>query len=340
MATNWTLADIWNEAAQKEDKPLKKRNYVYASEIGGAFYDRFLKMAGVPYTNPPTQRSRRKFLAGNIWEHTVKQLLIASGVYKHDEIKVDAVPYYDCLAVHGRLDFIAGGYIDADIAFKHLADLNLPDFLFDVGKKIIEALEGQDLEKKIIELKSVSTFAMDKVDKMNAPIRQHTLQGTHYEKNAHIPADILYICKDDCRMAQFSIKMEESEPLYREDLLQMTEFIRKNKKPPLEPLVKFDDMLGKFIRNLGVEYSPYLSHYSFNTPDDYHAAVKFIEPWNRVLNRMVMAELGKTTPSGKPITLTPANKEIIADIKKAGHDVEDIVELKIKLGVDDEEEAA
>lgn len=339
MATQWTLAEIWNEAAQKEDRPMKKRSYIYASEIGGAFYDRFLKMAAVPYTNPPTQRSRRKFLAGNIWEHTVKSILIASGVYKSDEIKVDAVPYEDCLPVHGRLDFIAGGYIDADVAFKHLASLTLPDFLFDVGKKIIEALEGQDLERKIIELKSVSTFSMDKIDKMNAPIRQHTLQGTHYEKNANIPADILYICKDDCRMAQFQIKMEESEPLYRADLLQMTEFIKKNKKPPLEPLVKFDDMIGKFIRNLGVEYSPYLSHYSFNTPDDYHAAVKFIEPWNRVLNRMVMAETGQTTPSGKPITLTPANKEIIEDIKKAGHKINDIIELKIKLGVVEDEEA-
>lgn len=338
MSTNWSLSEIWNEAATKEDRPMKPRNYVYASEIGSPFYDRFLKMKAVEFTNPPTNRSRRKFLAGNIWEYTVKQILIAAGVYKSDEIKVDAVPYDDCLPVHGRLDFIAGGFIDGDEAFRKLAALALPDYLFNVGKKMIEALEGQDLMKKIIELKSVSTFAMDKVDKMNAPIKQHTLQATHYEKNAKIPADVLYICKDDCRMAQYSVDMAVSEPLYRADLEQMTYYIQKNKQPPLEPLTKFDDMLGKFIRNLGVEYSPYLSHYGFNTPDDYHAVVKHIEPWNRVLNRLVMVESGQTTATGKPIAITPSNKEIIKDIEAAGHNINDLIQIKISLGGVSEEE--
>lgn len=338
MAENWSLSEIWNEAALKEDRPMKKRNYVYATEIGGAMYDRFLKMTAVPYTNPPTNRSMRKFLAGNIWEHTVKQILISSGVYKRDEIKVDAVPYDDCLPVHGRLDFIAGGLIDGDEAFKRLAALALPDYLFNVGKKIIESLEGKELMEKIIELKSCSTFAMDKVDKLNAPILQHTLQGTHYEKNAHMPADIVYICKDDCRMAQFSIDLAVSEPLYREDLLKITEIMQKGKKPPLEPLTKFDTMLGKFTRNLHVEYSPYLSHYGFDTPEDYHAVMKHVDPWNRVLNRLVLAESGATTATGKPINITPKNKELMAEIEKAGYCVQDIIELKIKLGGVEEEE--
>lgn len=344
MGQNWSLAEIWNEAALKEDRPMKKRNYVYASEIGGAMYDRFLKMTAVPYTNPPTNRSMRKFLAGNIWEHTVKQILISSGVYKRDEIKVDAMPYDDCLPVHGRLDFIAGGFIDGDEAFKRLAALALPDYLFNVGKKIIESLEGQELTEKIIELKSCSTFAMDKVDKMNAPILQHTLQGTHYEMNAHMPADIVYICKDDCRMAQFSIDLAVSEPLYKADLQQITEIMKKGKKPPLEPLTKLDMMLGKFTRNLGVEYSPYLSHYGFDTPEDYHAAVTHIEPWNRVLNRLVMIETKKTTPTGKAITLTSGNKTVLEEVekylKKSGQKLQDIIELKIKLGGGDDDEAA
>lgn len=334
----WNLASIWNEVAFKENKELKARDYVYASEIGMPFYDRFLKMKGVAYTNPPNNRSLRKFLAGNIWEYTVKQILVAAGVYRHEEIKVDATPYKGLLDVHGRLDFIAGGYVDADKAFANLEALNLPDYLFVVGKKIIEALEGQNLQEKILELKAVSTFAMDKVEKMRMPMPNHTLQAFHYEKNGKMNADVAYICKDDCRMAQFSINAAVSEPIYKEDLEKITHYYKKNKKPPLDPLAKFDTTLGKFSKNLGVEYSPYLSHYGFAQPDDYREAIGYIDKWNRALNRFVLAETGKTTPTGKPITITAKNNEMKAEIERSGYKFQDLIACKISLGAIEDEE--
>jgi len=329
---NWSLAKIWNEAAIKENKPLKKRDYVYASEVGMPFYDRFLKMKAVPFTNPPNNRSLRKFLAGNIWEHTVKQILVAAGVYKREEVKVDATPYEGLLSVHGRLDFIAGGTVDYNDAMEALGFINLPDYLFVVGEKIISALAGRELTKKILELKAVSTFAMDKVERVGAPMPNHSLQGFHYQHNGGIPADVAYICKDDCRMAQFSINAAEIEPMYREDLEKMTYYFTKNKKPPLDPLSKFDATLGKFSKNLGVEWSPYLSHYGFETPENLRDAVKFVDSWNRVLARLVQVELGQTTATGKPITITPKNKEVISDIENAGYRLESLIQCKIAVG--------
>lgn len=339
-ATKWSLAQIWNEAALKENKPLVKRNYVYASEMGMPFYDRYLKMKGVAYTNPPNNRSLRKFLAGNIWEHTVKQILIATGVYRREEVKVDATPYDGLLSVHGRLDFIAGGRIDGQAALERLAALNLPDYLVVVGEKIIKSLEGGELEKKIIELKAVSTFAMDKVENMGKPMPNNSLQGFHYQHNSKIPANVVYICKDDCRMQEFGINAVEIEPIYREDLEKMTYYYTNNKKPPLDPLAKFDTMLGKFSKNLGVEWSPYLSHYGFETPDEFRGAVKFVDSWNRVLLRLVQVELGFKTPAGKPISITPKNKDVIADIQKAGYNIDSLVNCRIAVGdgVEDNEE--
>lgn len=335
---NWSLAQLWNEVAYKENKELRKRDYVYASEIGMPFYDRYLKMKATPYTNPPNSRSLRKFLAGNIWEYTVRQILIACGVFRHEEVKIDAEPYSDCLSVHGRCDFIAGGFIDGELSRLNVSKLQLPDFLFVIAEKIIDSLEGKTLEEKILELKSISTFAMDKVERMGEPMPNHTLQGYHYQKNGKIKAEVAYICKDDCRMAQYQIVEEHSEPLYRKDLEQMTLYFSKKKPPPLAPLLVFDEIFGKFSKNLYVEYSPYLSHYGFDSPDDYRMKISYLDKWNRALNRFVLAETGCKTPTGKPIVVTPKNNEIKTAIIKAGYDFRSLVECKIRIGSDEIED--
>ncbi len=300
-------------------------------------YDRFCKMNEVPYTNPPNNRSLRKFLAGNIWEYTTKQILIACGVYRQEEIKIDAAPYSDCLEVHGRCDFISGGYVDEETAVRHVSELNLPDFLVTVAHKIIDAYSGKTLIEKILELKAVSTFAMDKVERSNGAMPNHTLQGYHYQKNGGIQAAIAYICKDDCRMAQFDVKADTAEPIYRKDLEQITYYYNKNVKPPLDPLAKFDETLGRFSKNLAVEYSPYLSHYGFNNPDEYRESVGYIDKWNRALNRFVLCETGVKTPTGKPMILSPKNKEVRAEIEHAGYDFDSLLECKIRLGAVEEE---
>jgi len=330
---NWNIANIWNEFAMKENRPLVKRDYIYASEIGGSFYDRYHKMIGLQPTNPPNDRSLRKFLCGNIFEQVVKQVLVGSGILKHDEKKIDATPYENLLSVHGRCDFIAGGYIDYQEQLYKLIDLNLPDYLHKIGLDILGRFSGQTLSEKIIELKSVSTFAFDKVDRQGQPMASHQMQGYHYQKNGNISASVLYVCKDDCRMRQYNINAERCEPIYKADIEQMTYYFEKGITPPLEPLVIFDELLLRFSKNIiAVEYSPYLSHYGFNTPEDYRNSVSYIESWNRVLDRYVLAETGAKTKTGKPVTITPKNKEVREHIEAKGYNFFDILERKISSG--------
>lgn len=339
-STNWNLAQLWNEVAYKDNRPMVARDYIYASEIGHPYIDRFYKMKAVPYTNPPNNRSLRKFLAGNIWEHVVKQILVSCGVYKHEEVKVDAIPYPKMLSVHGRLDFKAGGYIDTVLALENVSQLQLPDFLYKIATRIIESLSGALLEEKILELKAVSTFAMDMVERRKCAIPQHTLQAYHYQKNGLIKAEVCYVCKDDCRMAQFGIDAEASEILYKQDITEMTHYFKKNKVPPLSPLAKFDTLLGKFGKNLGVEYSPYLTMvYGFKTPDEYRDSVKFVEKWNRALTRFALSESGATTPTGKPIVITPKNIDVKNEIIKAGYKFDECLSCKVAAGIVEEEDA-
>lgn len=338
-AIEWNLASLWNEVAYREERPLVARDYIYASELGMPFIDRFLKMKATPYTNPPNSRSQRKFLAGHIWEYTVKQILVACGVYNYEEVKADANPYPNMLPVHGRLDFICGGHVDGELAFNNISKLSLPDFLFKIAERIIDALDGKTLEEKILELKAISTFAFDRVEKIKCALPQHGLQGYHYQKTKGITAEVAYICKDDCRMLQFGVDVLKTEEVYRDDIEQMTHYFTKNEKPAPAPLARFDPLTGKFAKNLQVEYSPYLTMvYGFATPDDYRASVAYIDKWNRTLSRFVQAETGCKTPTGKAITITPKNKEARAEIEAGGYNLDELIKIKIDLGVSEIEE--
>ena len=167
----------------------------------------------------------------------------------------------------------------------------------------------------------------------------HTLQAYHYQKNGQLVANICYICKDDMRMRQFALDVDRSEELYYKDIEQITHWYKKKKTPPIEPLAKFDSLMGNFSKNLGVEYSGYLTAlYGFATPEDYRNSVAFVKKWNHALSRYVKAELGHTTPTGKPINITPGNKDTRAEIERAGFEFTDLIQAKIDAGILEEEE--
>lgn len=337
---DWSLAAVWNAVAKKEDRPPQKRSYCFASEIGGSYIDRFLKMKGTPYTNPPNDRSLRKFLSGNIMEYLIKGVLIVSGFYHKEEVKIDAAPYSDTLSVHGRLDFkTISGYVDIPAAKERLANAGYPEYLIVIGNAIIESLEGIYLKEKILEIKSTSSFSFDRVDKANAPMAHHTLQGYHYQKNGGIDVNIIYCNKDDMRLRQFGLNAEESEKLYRDDLVEMTYYFEKDQLPPPEKHVKFDADVAKFSKNYKVEYSQYLHKiYGFATPEDFRNSVNYVESWNRALTRIAQCELGMKTPTGKPMTVTPGNKKYMAAIEDAGYNFNDLLEARIRVGGFDETE--
>jgi len=55
---NWTLAKVWNESIEKRsDRPVEPRQRIYASELGRADVDIFLKLKGEIPSNPPNARA-------------------------------------------------------------------------------------------------------------------------------------------------------------------------------------------------------------------------------------------------------------------------------------------
>lgn len=323
---DWSIMKIWNDSLERSDRKIEPRARLYASELGGSMIDRWYKLKGTAYTNPPNSRSMRKFMAGDIWEWIIKTVLIKAGIPFTTQDKV-LLEYEGLLPISGRIDFIAGGAIDYKEALERLDAEDIPDFIKNPAKAIIEAFKGQypdGLPKKIIELKSVGSFIFEDLLSKDNPRTHHMLQATVYHLSQKIPTDVVYVCRDDCRLLQYNIDKIAPvlEQEIKKDLEQITKYYHDDVEPPKEQLIIWD---GKFKTNWKIQYSPYLTMlYTYKgedgkekpieTPDEYFEAFSpLVSSWNRVVTRI---------REGKE--MTKSNLEKIEEIKKYGFELADL----------------
>lgn len=273
-----------DRAYEKEREP---RDYMWASELGNSFYDRFLLMTGNKPTTPPNFRSQNKFKTGEMTEYVLSQPFRRCGVLKAQQERVrHTLP--GCLMVSGKIDYTIGSRIDMEHGLKEFEAMGLPDFFSDMTEDFIEITNGwQELEEGWCELKTCSSMIFKKLEATHKPLANHCKQGFHYALGRKQPGIITYFCKDDSRMLHFIIHPEDKDLLasYEKDVKAMTEYYLRNEVPPMPPIVTFED--GKFDTNWHVEYSNFIDHFGFATPKEYR---DFWDPkvnrWNRVLERM------------------------------------------------------
>lgn len=290
------LIDIWNRVTERDfGRALVKRDYMWASEIGGAYADRFLKMAAVPYTNPPNARSQRKFKAGNVWEWLLYHLLDTAGLLIESQQEVWSNPIHGGLLIKGKIDFLVGGNANkkkVDAEMIEIEDLEmkrhfqaLPDFMYHVYN---ELLTGLQYEETVVECKSCSAYMMDKYEQTNKPNPHHVAQLFHYAHNLQKPGLLIYISKDDCRMRQFYINPNDEgiKAAYEMDNRNFTNYYLRNERPPLELPLTIDSE-GYYSKNWRIEYSNYLTMlYGYETPGAYRDDwEKKVQRWNRIIKR-------------------------------------------------------
>lgn len=324
MSKQWTLSKVWNESLEQSPKrPVEVRERMWASELGKADVDIYLKMKGTEMTNPPNARALRKFEAGNIWEWIMSLILRRCGIYRDSQEYIQT-QMDDCILVTGKLDFIAGGKVDEVGVNQLLEELHLPDMFTRAIKNTIEYFKNEypdGLEEKILEIKSVSSFAFDKVERTGKPITGHDLQLFHYLYSKKQNGSIVYICRDDARMIE--IFVTHDDPIlfekYQTKVKRISQFHKDNIQPPVEPLILFDEEDLRFSKNFNVEYSGYLTMlYKFADQADYDDQISGkVERWNRVLGRI---------RENKP--MTENNQEALEEMSEAGWDVE-VIKSKI-----------
>lgn len=284
--TSWALSQIWNEVRDVDrTREYEPRDYIWASELGGSYYDRYWKMHGRTPETPPNLRSQRKFDAGNLTEWVVKQILIRARILKAAQTRVRFTD--GLMDVSGKVDFIAGGKFDV------VAIDELPEVLGDVGEAVLVKLAEKypdGLAEQGLEIKSISAFAFNSVEK--APFHHHGLQAFHYAYNTGKPYHIVYINKDDLRMVEWVIMPDSQKwyDLYMQDISNMARVYAMTPaevEDIKEPLLLFDEVEQKFKKNIQVEYSAYLPDYGFERPDMYADKAKVATRLNNVVKSVV-----------------------------------------------------
>lgn len=328
----WNLAAIWEESFRcLPDRPMQKRNYIYASELGGSYHDRYLKMNAHPFSNPYNFRSQGKMMAGKFFESVVKQILVATGIYQASQVRSE-IELPGCIKVAGKLDFVAGGNIDWDEA-KHRAEKmkelfaltfdDLSPFVNHMTDKILVHFQNLfthvPLMKMILEVKSVSGFIFQLIKNGNKPRGGHPLQVLHYLLgNKDMERGLIpYINREDVMIQEFYITREKNLlKKYKEDVATMTHYYNEGAMgymkhlPPKDPELIFEEASFKFVKNNKVEYSPYLTmSYGYKSIDNFKEKWdKSISSWNSAFRRFVLE--GKPTGKlGNPLKLSDANKQ-------------------------------
>lgn len=316
------FTDIWNASVQDEDRPLKERDYEWASSMGKSLIDRYLSMKAVPISNPPNDRARRKFFAGNAWEFIAGLVLYQLGVVipQQQEVWVEDTP----IRVKGKLDYLIGGVPNYNHARDSIKSFPFQKEMTDRFMKTIDVFErwigNKELYPLVHEIKSCSQYVIEMLNE-NGNMIGHDLQIYHYLRGLKMEeGHIVYISKDDALMHERVINNpnESLRKKYEDDLLELKGYLDANQRPPKANLIVWE---GKFKKNFNIEYSNYLTLiYGFKRPDEYSDLISGkISSWNRVLVRIKMVESGEETKTGKPILLTDKNKIVIQEMEKEGH---------------------
>jgi hypothetical protein len=317
----WGMATAWNEIIGKgtPEREMVERDYIWASELGKPNIEIFLSMKGVVPSNPPNERSHKKFLAGNVFEWIVSMMLQRAGIMQETQTR-HSYQYPDTLRVSGRIDFLVGGVPQFDAYHDKMMEMGAPEGLLLGAEGTIKYLTEkfpEGLPPKYLEIKSCSSFSMNAMEQTGRSSRVHRLQLFHYLKSAnHLHGNVVYLCRDDMRMLEVPLRLDDqgTEKDYHDTMIAITkyynahkntkieefivsteegrEFVWKEGMPPLEKHIVWDDDYGKFVRNWGVEYSNYLTMlYGFESQKDFEdAVIPIVMRWNRVMTRLKKAQ--------------------------------------------------
>lgn len=314
IGVDWNFSSVWNECFRTyPEKPLEKRDRIYASELDGSFRDRYLKMYAHPYSNPINFRSRSKMMVGDFFEDIVGLVLTATGLLKQRQMR-GVIELPGMLPVSGKCDFVVGGVTDWDKAKEdaerirnlflssNMGISKFTDYMIEkILPRFMKLFSYNPAAEYVFECKSVSGFVFSLIERTNKPRRGHDLQCLHYLlSNKDISAGLLqYISREDAMLHDFKIERSTSLlKLYKKDVATMTEYYNAGKKnylknmpPPDEELI-FEEAAWKIAKNNKVEYSPYLTYtYGYKSIDDYNGRWKSsISRWNRVFRKCVLGE--------------------------------------------------
>jgi len=317
IAKDWSMSGVWNSSlVDGKKETYDARDYLWASELGKAPVDTFLRLNGTHATNPPNMRSKRKFEAGNVFEWVIKLVLQRAGILIDSQVHC-AHQYPGLMKVTGRCDFIAGGIPDFARAVAELKALDMPEMFIRAAEAMKLYFEKEypgGLMHKPIEVKSLSGMMFEGLLARNQASINHRMQLFHYLKSmGYEKGTILYVCRDDLRIMEVTIlNGGVFEDEYKSHITTLSEAYYSKVQPKIEEPIIYDPDVAKFTANWRVGYSMYLT-LLYGLADQAEFDGKFKKTparWNRVLTRFRESK-----------KMTPKNLEALVEIQEAGFDI-------------------
>jgi len=291
---NISIQGIWNSAS--EQREAKKRDYLYASEIGKSKLDVYYSVMGEPVTNPFDERIQRIFDAGSSFEWLIKRVMDVEGLLKEEEVVCEVPATENTLSVHGRADMLIGGTPKVQENSKEFE--HLPDFLKVKVRAISEHLKDtKDIKPFIAEIKSVNSnafWAHKNLDE-NGYFKgyEHHKLGqltTYLIARGEDRGRLFYVSRDDLCLMETEVLRSQWEAKWWEYVKEMTYYIRNQIEPEREPDIVFNEAKtskfypkGKYEVNWNIGRSLYLTKITGMKKED----------WEDYAGRLVKEENNK-----------------------------------------------
>lgn len=320
----FSLAEIWNAGFEDEKRKAEARDRIWATELNKMDIDIILKMKGIETTNEASDRAKRKFETGDLWEWFISLILKRAGIFISAQDRLEERVETGLLSVSGRIDFKVGGKPDLQKAFVFLKELELPEKFMKRATRIIAHIDKNfpgGVPTHIEEIKTCSLQVFERLEQSNKPSLGYSLQLYHYVRCTGMYGKLTYICKDDSRMKEFIIFPgdEDLEKAYIEKITRITEYYKKDIIPEKEKPIEWDIEQKKFFLNTKVGWSNYLTlNYDIKDETEFGDIYRgVVDSWNTVIRRII---------NGQP--MTQKNLDYIEKMEANGFIISELLEQK------------
>jgi len=274
---------------------VKKRDYIWATDLGKGFYERYLKMKGIVPDLKLTGRQMRVFGMGILIENYLRSVYETIGIVKSKQEYLTIPETGDHLKITGRLDFTIGGIADWGEARDRVAQADIEDFTKDLANGLIDFYEQKcpdGVEERIVEVKSQhsQSFWRHADTGFAGAYPFHELQLYFYMKAAKKNGVLVYYSRDDQSMVEVPINYptDRLEEALAKDIINFSLYFRGNTEPPKPESVIFDSqkwltfyrnkqkhrIQGCWVKNWEVGWSKYIKRITgFDNDKDWYRSI-------------------------------------------------------------------
>jgi len=271
MANNWNLSTLVKDLICYHQMSPEPRKEIWASDLGKMHLDTYLRLKGVPYTNPTDGNGMFNFFMGKAIENGLTQMLLDCGIAHSTQERVE-INLPGCLPVVGKPDVLleVADWNETIKNIKITTDDDNEERTERKREKLIELVKEwqkkypDGLPKIAFEIKSTSDWGFQnaKTIGFREAYPHYFLQAYTYLYGLNLPeVHLLFISKGSKMDTEeiVILKNEQDEKLWKDEIKAISEMYLTDKEP-LPPELMTTNHWGKEEVNWKIKYSQYRTH--------------------------------------------------------------------------------